>query len=155
MTKKSDVSIALVTPYIASEWLSRNGVNRKINDQNVQKYIIDMKNGRWNIGESAIVFDKDGTLINGQHRLIACVRSGVSFRSIVRLNAERKEIAAMDSGGTRKESDSLWMSGIAERKSVYTNRTMLSFAKLILNDEKMAMHPNRMLNIQLSKNMKL
>src|SRR5262245_40256746 len=42
-----------------------------------------MKNGRWNLNGDTIKFSADDKLIDGQHRLQACVECGVGFPTLV------------------------------------------------------------------------
>jgi hypothetical protein len=66
-----------VTPEMAQEWLSKNPQNRHLSQDRAKELATDMLGGRWN-GENrhGIMLDKDGNLIDGQHRLTAiCIAS--------------------------------------------------------------------------------
>lgn len=73
----NDVSmtITIVTPDIAKQWLKQNTNNRKIKEAVVDAYAKDMLNGKWTINNDSITFDKNGILTNGQHRLMAVIKS--------------------------------------------------------------------------------
>lgn len=78
------LSIELITPKLADEYLARNTNNyRKINHANVKKYAEDMKEGKWEENAEPISFSPSGVLLNGQHRLAAIVKSGVSVNMVV------------------------------------------------------------------------
>lgn len=77
------VGIYVVTPDLAAELLKRNTRNRKISRSVVDKYIAEMKRGEWYPTASGIGFDVDGVLVDGQHRLMAIVESGVSVPMLV------------------------------------------------------------------------
>ena len=80
----------LVTPEVAKTMLAKNTNNyRKINSKVVDQYASDMKHGRWVDNGETIVFDEDGNLKNGQHRLTAIVRSGVSLMLTVVSGVDR------------------------------------------------------------------
>lgn len=49
----------------------------------VKRYAADMASGRWDINGEAIKLDADGNLIDGQHRLLACIESGKEFRTLI------------------------------------------------------------------------
>jgi hypothetical protein len=69
---------------MAIEWLERNTLNRHVRDTLVAELGRDMLAGRWrgHNGE-AIRFDAEGRLVDGQHRLWACVNANVPFISLV------------------------------------------------------------------------
>lgn len=48
---------------------------RHVNPKLVNRYANDMLAGNWTLNGESIVFDEDGNLMNGQHRLWAVVRS--------------------------------------------------------------------------------
>lgn len=79
----SEVEYALVevTPELAFDWLvQRNKVNRAIRNGHVADFVAIIKSGGWNPEAGVIMFDKDGNLLNGQHRLTAIVEAGEPVR---------------------------------------------------------------------------
>lgn len=73
-----------ITPEIARQYLERNTANyRALSNVKVKSYAEDMRNGRWETNGEAIVFSKDGTLKNGQHRLHAIIESGATIELLV------------------------------------------------------------------------
>lgn len=75
--------IEIVTPEIAARWLERNETNRKLDQSTVDRYARDMRAGRWHLTGEPIQFGISGRLLNGQHRLWACVESDVAFETMV------------------------------------------------------------------------
>lgn len=71
------VSVETVAPERAREWLARHNTrNRNIQDSNIDAMVRDIKNGYWMVNAQPICFAADtGRLLNGQHRLTACVRA--------------------------------------------------------------------------------
>lgn len=105
-------TVGTVTPELAAKWLARNNPsNRKISPTMVSSYARDMKRGKWRFSNDAICFDPSGNLLNGQHRLSACVLAGVSFRSLIirNLPADAQEI--MDQGKPRRLAEILGLRG--------------------------------------------
>lgn len=85
-----DIKRINVTPEIATEMLSRNTSNyRKVSRDTVAKYAADMKAGRWKDNGETIVFDEDGCLKNGQHRLSAVKLSGCTIPMTIVYGVER------------------------------------------------------------------
>lgn len=68
-----------VTPEIANNWLTKNTNNRKIDWRRVDSYATSMKQGLWQKNPEGISFYENGSLRNGQHRLLAVVQSGTSI----------------------------------------------------------------------------
>jgi hypothetical protein len=73
----------LITPQIAKEWLSRNKSNRKLRPYKTEAYARTMKAGLWLLTNQGIGLDLNGNLIDGQHRLSACVMANTAFLSNV------------------------------------------------------------------------
>lgn len=69
----SGAQVVGVTPEMASDWLTsrRWPHNRRISPAITAKYLKDMREGRWKVTRQGIIFDTEGYLIDGQHRLRA------------------------------------------------------------------------------------
>lgn len=78
-TADTGVSVAVetITPERAREWLARHNTrNRNIQDSNIDAMVRDIKKGYWMVNAQPICFAAEtGRLLNGQHRLTACVRA--------------------------------------------------------------------------------
>ena len=53
------------------------------------KYARDMANGSWEYTWDCIAFDKEGNLLNGQHRMLALVLSGCTLDMLTLYDAEK------------------------------------------------------------------
>ena len=84
---------------------TRNGANRKVNSMKVDEYIHAMETKRWPVTGSTIVFSKSGFLLDGQHRLLACIRSGVPLTTFVAFNISDAAFAMIDIGRKRSNVD--------------------------------------------------
>lgn len=113
------ISDQLVTPAIAAEWLAKNQDNRPVSKATVDLYAKEMRSGLWfSGGADAIVFSKSGSLINGQHRLHAIVKSGISVEMGVRTEADHGSFVAMDQGRRRSAADHPCLSGLRNRNII-------------------------------------
>ena len=75
---------ATITPQIAAEMLASNTANaRHMNIHKVDDYARDMVAGQWGFCDQPIAFFVGGALANGQHRLLAIVKSGATIQSPV------------------------------------------------------------------------
>jgi len=96
-TAEVTVSVQEITPQAASEMLERNyRNNRSINARRVETYAADMKAGKWTFTGEPIVFDVDGDLVNGQHRLTAIIKSGIAIASLIVEGVEDQAVTNMD-----------------------------------------------------------
>lgn len=103
--------IVEITPALAHEWLQNNPKNRSLRRHKVEHYARAMTRGEWRESREPIEFDTNGNLVNGQHRLEAVVKSGITIRNPIRNNVPSEEVIVMDSGMPRTASDVLAMSG--------------------------------------------
>lgn len=99
--------IETITPDIAKQYLLTNTRNRRLRKTGVEKYARDMKAGRWMLTTDAIGFDENGVLTNGQHRLEACVETGIPFEAIVVRGLDPQSFDATDNGMNRTLADIL------------------------------------------------
>lgn len=105
------VEQVFVTPEMASEWLSLNVGNRKVREGFVDRLVSAMKRGEWTSSWDMVAFsDGDKRLLNGQHRLLAVVKSGVSCYFWVMHNAPSVAQTTGDGGSKRGLKDALdWL----------------------------------------------
>jgi hypothetical protein len=121
------ISDKVITPSLAAEWLKSNRNNRPISQSTVDAYAKEMRSGQWfNGGADAIVFSRDGSLINGQHRLYAIVKSGATVELGVRTDADGDSFVAMDQGRRRSAADHPCLNG-------FRNRTLVAGALRFLD----------------------
>lgn len=105
------VTLELVTPEIAAEWLKLNTKNRKMKTYSKDKYARDLKSGRWMVNGSSICFLENGNLADGQNRLKACVDSGASFYTVVVRGIKEEALDTIDMGNSRTVADVLSFNG--------------------------------------------
>lgn len=106
--KYSEVNIS---PALAEKWLEKNIVNRSLRDYLVCSYARDMKEGKWLLNGEAIRFNKSGMLVDGQHRLSAIIRAGVTVKILVISEVDDNAAAIYDTGAKRNPADALRMWG--------------------------------------------
>lgn len=101
-----------ITPEMASELLKKNESNRKLMESSVSRLAEEMKRGKWKVNGETIKVSKTGYLIDGQHRLHACIKSGVPFTSYVISNLEDEVFDTVDVGVKRSTSQIMQMAGV-------------------------------------------
>lgn len=108
------VQFMLVTPAQAKAWLKHNFGNRPVSDDVVDAYARDMKSGTFLTTHQGVAFNDRDDLIDGQHRLLAIVKSGVSVPMMVTFGLpsaipgrKMTTMDAVDRGRTRSVADQL------------------------------------------------
>jgi hypothetical protein len=112
-----------ITPELAQRWLCRhdevvsgervaNGGKARDNRSlrlagGVDKYARDMKAGNWHRNGESVKIAWNETIIDGQHRLHACIEAGVPFWSIVVTGVNPAAQDTVDTGLPRRLSDQL------------------------------------------------
>lgn len=103
-----------ITPAMAAEWLERNARNRKVSWDTVDAYARDMRAGNWLVTHQGLAFNKRDELIDGQHRLHAIIRAGVTVMMLVTFGLPRGALKngmtvmdTVDRGKTRSVADQL------------------------------------------------
>lgn len=96
-----------VTPRKAAEWLKRNINNRPLSEAFVNRLAGAMTAGQWQVNGDPIRFDEGGSLIDGQHRLTAVIKSGVTIDAWVLRGLGLDAFDTIDRGHVRTNGDVL------------------------------------------------
>ena len=92
----------------AAELLALNTKNyRKVSDAQVSAYAKLMLEGKWDGSISTITVDWDNVLQNGQHRLLAILRSGVAIETVLISNVNPASRTLHDTHMPRRMKDHL------------------------------------------------
>jgi len=103
----------MITPHLATVMLGRNlPGNRLIRQGKIDSYASDMKNGDWRVTSQGISFNANGYLDNGQHRLMAVIRSGCEVPMSVSFGQAENVYPTLDAGSARTAGDVLKYKGI-------------------------------------------
>lgn len=109
------ISVVKINPEIADALLEGNTRNRIVKTSAVSSYARMMSSGEWELSADPIAIAKDGkTLLNGQHRLQAVVKSGATVQML--LSIGWPDGTVFDRGVPRTIGDSLYMRGEVDRK---------------------------------------
>ena len=80
-SEKTSLLIELITPALAKQYLKRNdSCNKALDDNKVNDLVEKIRSKKWDSNGDAIYFGHRGILLNGQHRMHAIVRSGISLK---------------------------------------------------------------------------
>jgi hypothetical protein len=112
------ITIEQITPAAAAALLGLNQGNRAIRRARVEQSAREMADGRWQTTYEAIAVTTDGRLLNGQHRLLAIVRSGVTVPMAIARDVDPEMYRVIDSGLVRQAADRLGVKGARTKAAI-------------------------------------
>jgi len=117
VSQDPNVSIVTITPAMAELLLKSNTQNRPISRTRVRMYTDAMKRSQWKVNGESIKtslnpLTGEVRLLDGQHRLIACVESGLPFKTLAVSDLDESVFSVIDRGKARGNHDVLSMAGI-------------------------------------------
>lgn len=109
--KTMTVSIELITPDTARNFLQKNLSNDNVRNRTISKtavnaYVKDILNGRWKVS-MPIIFDSENVMIDGQTRCSAIIKANKPIISLVVRGADPNIFDVIDSGKKRTHKDAL------------------------------------------------
>ena len=105
--------IKLITPAIAEEMLEMNTMNRCLKPSLITEYSRQMKAGLWKEGTGeAIKIASDGTILDGQHRLVCITKCNISIECLIITGLEKDIFPVLDTGKSRSAADVFHISGV-------------------------------------------
>lgn len=113
---KLNPKIEEVYPVRAQALLDTMEINRRVSHGVIKGYAGDMIAGRWMVTHQGIAISTLGRLIDGEHRLRACVLAGVPFKTMVTYDIPPELFYLFDSGRVRPPSDVLYIGGFKDEK---------------------------------------
>lgn len=105
MSEKIKSEMVLVTPELATKYLGFNDANRKVRHGWVSYLENVIKTGEWRATHQGIAFSESGSLLDGQHRLMAIVKADIPVMMLVTYGLPDQSFSAIDSGIKRTDVD--------------------------------------------------
>ncbi|QNL30839.1 hypothetical protein SEA_ESTES_151 [Mycobacterium phage Estes] len=102
-----------VNPALASAWLEGNKGNRPLNTKHVQMLSNAIQAGRFQYNGDTIRISKEGTLLDGQHRLNAVIEADATVPMLVVFGLDEDVVSSIDQGRPRSVIDILRMRGLS------------------------------------------
>ena len=99
--------IRTITPEEASKLLAGNRNNRTIRPTRIAFFEGQLKRGEMQLTHQGVAVSPSGRLLDGQHRLIACVNTGIPLMTMVTWDVPQEAFAVLDSGCARTAGDAL------------------------------------------------
>lgn len=125
MYKGIEISVETITMQTALELLETNSHNRRVRSAHVKMLSEQLVAGEWNFNGDTICISNKGILLDGQHRLMACVETGVSFETIVVRGLEDESQETMDIGSKRSAGDALKLAGFPQGVNLAASLTLI------------------------------
>jgi len=119
--------IVTVTPEKAASWLRRHKLletqdpsmrNRTVKEDKVRCYARDMGDEKWMVNGEPLIFAANGRILDGQHRLLACVEADKAFRTHVVENVSHEAMKTIDTGIGRSAGDQLMIFGKSNSRNL-------------------------------------
>lgn len=102
---KKEIKVVTITPEYAADLLKMNINNRTVRPKKVAQLAEQMRKGEWELSNDAITISEGNILLNGQHRLMAVVQSGVPCDFILYTGAPDQAFDVMDTPSLRRVAD--------------------------------------------------
>lgn len=106
------ITVETITPAQAREMLGFNYDNRNQRKAAISGYARDLANGNWLVTGDPIRFDWTGKLIDGQHRLEACILADTPLTTVVIRNLSPAVQGVIDANVRRSAADALKWAGV-------------------------------------------
>jgi len=132
-----------VTPDLAKQLLSKNGINRKPIQTKIEHYYQQMRDGKWMLTGQGISISKTGRLLDGQNRLHAVIKYGKGIPMIILYGFDDETFSVYDTGKNRSPGEILYIKGVKSATIIasvirnylarknYSNRNAFSTPKSI------------------------
>jgi len=116
MSKTIVTEEEIVTPEMAKSFMAKvHPKQRSVSMTNVKRYSEVMKAGGWDLTPHGIVFDSDGHLVDGQHRLLAVIDCGIEQMFTIHRLPKGMTVRGIDRGHRRTHGHIMEMLGLAEK----------------------------------------
>jgi hypothetical protein len=83
ITANVPVGVEIIRSEVAKKYILQNRYNRNYSDTNAHRLATKITNDSWIFNGDTIVFNTEGMLLNGQHRLQAIILSGLPIACVV------------------------------------------------------------------------
>jgi hypothetical protein len=119
--------IETITPSKAAEYLKTNTANRSHRKEWINKLALMILNDQFELTHCGIAFREDGTLIDGQHRLMAIVQANRPVKMFVARGLNDSSMFGIDQGKIRDATDIASTFGIDVPKRVVAAANAMYF----------------------------
>lgn len=107
-------TVETIDRHLAQKYLSKSRGNRKESKNRIEQYAQSIINKKWVLNGEPIIFDDDGKLLDGHHRLLAVIcayetfNKEVTIDSLVTSGIKKENFSTINIGKSRTGAD--WLS---------------------------------------------
>lgn len=142
--QQMESKVMTVTPNMAADWLKLNVENnRAIVESRVEAYVRTINEGQWQLTPEGVMFDTDGNLIDGQHRLTAISRASKPVKMVVWTGVPFETMEVLNTGVSRNTADILTVTGGLGNVSG-SSKTAVARANVIYRLHHPSIHQSKM-----------
>lgn len=141
--------IAAITPGIAAALLGVNDHNRRLSPRRSDNYAEIIRTGRWKVTHQGLAVDRDGRLLDGQHRCAGIIKAGVSVKMMISFGWDAENFALIDTGANRSSDDLVHIDGL----DYATVRAAVARAVIVSEAKNKVITPDRALVLQKCREM--
>lgn len=124
-TPKVVARLTNITPEAAQKLLRNNVLNRPLDKNRIAKYAKALRENRWKLNGDTIRVDTKNRLLDGQHRLHACVQANIPFPAVLITGLDPSVFDTIDQGKARTGGDIFSICGV-------TNAALVSSALTVV-----------------------
>jgi len=140
MEGKLTVSAEWITPAMAVEILTNyNSHNRKLTKRRWEKLLSKFQRGKYRFNGETVVFDENGILVDGQHRIQAIAEGEEAVLLLVIREVLSEVFSTHGQAGVRTQADVL---SVSDSKNVAIRRTALVWHHKLLTSIDSVQAPN-------------
>lgn len=104
--------VIVLTPNKARELLEKNTCNRPPRQAVIDDYAHLMSTGKWYLTHQGIAISKTGKILDGQHRLLACVKANIPIDIMLTTGLDDSLFSKVDVGFNRSIGAMMAIAGI-------------------------------------------
>lgn len=123
-----------ITPDMAEKMLGKNIINRSLSDRTTTTYAQIMKEGNWSLTHQGVAFYEDGTLADGQHRLLGIIRSNTPVEMLVVKGLKKTQSIHIDTHRPRSKIDGIKIGGLND----WITAKQISMIKLLATPKRLS-----------------
>jgi hypothetical protein len=108
-----------ITPDMAMQLLEHNTLNRPLSDAHVKHIASQIADGKWKFNGDTIKISVDDQVLDGQHRLWACIESKKPIDTIIVRGVKRDAFSTIDTiRRSRSVGDTVALQGVTRHRNM-------------------------------------
>lgn len=110
------IEVMTITVEIATEMMVKNNKNRPPHRSQIELLKEELRNNRYKLNGIPIIISDTGVLLDGQHRLLAVIETGIPIVSLVVYGVSEDAFDTIDNNIVRRAPDVFFIRGFTQPK---------------------------------------